>query len=211
MDNGERQRQDVRVEQRTMGPRDPALEQLRQWDARPAETCVTHDHEPVDHRGAVPQVHRAGQRGVERRLHQPQPGRHAPPHSRRARCRGDPRRDSVRAQARLRHVHPLVQPGRAHPLGGSQGGGVNDQACQASGSDARLRQDESDRPVECRLGSVLCAGPGVDGCIHGDRASVFTASGVLPPKEAELLSIAFDASYTHMYAPGTRRHIHRQR
>jgi alkylhydroperoxidase/carboxymuconolactone decarboxylase family protein YurZ len=33
------------------------------------------------------------------------------------------------------------------------------------------------------------------------------ASGVLPPKEVELLSVAFDASYTHMYAPGTRRHI----
>jgi alkylhydroperoxidase/carboxymuconolactone decarboxylase family protein YurZ len=33
------------------------------------------------------------------------------------------------------------------------------------------------------------------------------ASGVLSPKEAELLSIAFDASYTHLYAPGTRRHI----
>ncbi len=32
-------------------------------------------------------------------------------------------------------------------------------------------------------------------------SSVFTA------KEVELLSIAFDASYTHMYAPGTRRHI----
>jgi alkylhydroperoxidase/carboxymuconolactone decarboxylase family protein YurZ len=26
-------------------------------------------------------------------------------------------------------------------------------------------------------------------------------------KEVELLSIAFDASYTHMYAPGTRRHV----
>ncbi len=26
-------------------------------------------------------------------------------------------------------------------------------------------------------------------------------------KDAELLSIAFDASITHMYAPGTRRHI----
>jgi alkylhydroperoxidase/carboxymuconolactone decarboxylase family protein YurZ len=26
-------------------------------------------------------------------------------------------------------------------------------------------------------------------------------------KEVELLSIAFDVSYTHMYAPGTRRHI----
>ena len=33
------------------------------------------------------------------------------------------------------------------------------------------------------------------------------ASGVLTPKEIELLSIALDASYTHMYAPGTRRHI----
>ena len=34
------------------------------------------------------------------------------------------------------------------------------------------------------------------------------SSGVTP-KLAELLSIAVDASITHMYAPGTRRHIHR--
>jgi alkylhydroperoxidase/carboxymuconolactone decarboxylase family protein YurZ len=33
------------------------------------------------------------------------------------------------------------------------------------------------------------------------------AGGVLPAKEIELLSIAFDASVRHMYAPGTRRHI----
>ena len=33
-------------------------------------------------------------------------------------------------------------------------------------------------------------------------------SGVMTAKEIELISIAFDASYTHMYAPGTRRHIH---
>jgi alkylhydroperoxidase/carboxymuconolactone decarboxylase family protein YurZ len=33
------------------------------------------------------------------------------------------------------------------------------------------------------------------------------AGGVFSPKLAELLSIAFDASFTHMYAPGTRRHI----
>jgi alkylhydroperoxidase/carboxymuconolactone decarboxylase family protein YurZ len=31
--------------------------------------------------------------------------------------------------------------------------------------------------------------------------------GVFSSKDVELLSIAFDASYTHMYAPGTRRHI----
>lgn len=34
------------------------------------------------------------------------------------------------------------------------------------------------------------------------------SDGLLSAKEVELLSIAFDASYTHMYAPGTRRHIH---
>jgi alkylhydroperoxidase/carboxymuconolactone decarboxylase family protein YurZ len=33
------------------------------------------------------------------------------------------------------------------------------------------------------------------------------SGGVLSTKEVELLSIAFDASYTHLYAPGTRRHI----
>jgi alkylhydroperoxidase/carboxymuconolactone decarboxylase family protein YurZ len=33
------------------------------------------------------------------------------------------------------------------------------------------------------------------------------AGGIIEPKLAELLSIAFDASFTHMYAPGTRRHI----
>ena len=32
-------------------------------------------------------------------------------------------------------------------------------------------------------------------------------SGVMSPKEVELLSIALDASFTHLYAPGTRRHI----
>jgi alkylhydroperoxidase/carboxymuconolactone decarboxylase family protein YurZ len=37
-------------------------------------------------------------------------------------------------------------------------------------------------------------------------ASIY-ASGVMSLKLIELLSIAFDASYTHMYAPGTRRHI----
>lgn len=32
-------------------------------------------------------------------------------------------------------------------------------------------------------------------------------SGVMTPKLVELLSITFHASYTHKYAPGTRRHI----
>jgi alkylhydroperoxidase/carboxymuconolactone decarboxylase family protein YurZ len=38
-------------------------------------------------------------------------------------------------------------------------------------------------------------------------AAALYKSGVMTPKEVELLSIALDASVTHMYAPGTRRHI----
>jgi alkylhydroperoxidase/carboxymuconolactone decarboxylase family protein YurZ len=37
-------------------------------------------------------------------------------------------------------------------------------------------------------------------------ASIYKG-GVFTPKFMELISIAFDASITHMYAPGTRRHI----
>src|SRR5271167_1939256 len=37
-------------------------------------------------------------------------------------------------------------------------------------------------------------------------ASVYM-SGIFTPRLMELISIAFDASITHMYAPGTRRHI----
>lgn len=33
------------------------------------------------------------------------------------------------------------------------------------------------------------------------------ASNVLPTKDIELLAIAFEAPYTHIYTPGTRRHI----
>jgi alkylhydroperoxidase/carboxymuconolactone decarboxylase family protein YurZ len=34
-------------------------------------------------------------------------------------------------------------------------------------------------------------------------------AGVLDPKTIELIGIALDASCTHMYAPGVRRHIQR--
>ncbi|HKU80879.1 MAG TPA: carboxymuconolactone decarboxylase family protein [Candidatus Tumulicola sp.] len=37
--------------------------------------------------------------------------------------------------------------------------------------------------------------------------SAFYTDGVLTPRFVELISIAFDAAITHMYAPGTRRHM----
>jgi len=48
--------------------------------------------------------------------------------------------------------------------------------------------------------------PGWTDEFMGVGGSIYVG-GILAAKEAELLSIAFDASYTHMYAPGTRRHI----
>ncbi|MFM5955520.1 MAG: carboxymuconolactone decarboxylase family protein [Novosphingobium sp.] len=40
-----------------------------------------------------------------------------------------------------------------------------------------------------------------------DMGTHAVRKGVLDPKTYELIAIAVDASCTHMYAPGTRRHI----
>ena len=40
-----------------------------------------------------------------------------------------------------------------------------------------------------------------------DAATLPVRKGVLDPKTYELIAIAVDASCTHLYAPGTRRHI----
>lgn len=48
--------------------------------------------------------------------------------------------------------------------------------------------------------------PGWTDAFMATGAGIY-AAGLFTPMEVELLSIAFDASYTHMYAPGTRRHI----
>jgi alkylhydroperoxidase/carboxymuconolactone decarboxylase family protein YurZ len=52
----------------------------------------------------------------------------------------------------------------------------------------------------------LAIDPGWTDAFMATGAGIY-GSGVLQPKEVELLSIAFDASFTHMYTPGTRRHI----
>ena len=53
----------------------------------------------------------------------------------------------------------------------------------------------------------LALDPAWTDAFMGVGAGIY-GSGVMPTKEIELVSIAFDASFTHMYAPGTRRHIH---
>ncbi|WP_395697950.1 carboxymuconolactone decarboxylase family protein [Methylocella sp.] len=52
----------------------------------------------------------------------------------------------------------------------------------------------------------LALDPGWTDAFMATGAGIY-GSGVLPAKEIELLSMAFDASFTHMYAPGVRRHV----
>lgn len=52
----------------------------------------------------------------------------------------------------------------------------------------------------------LAIDPGWTDSFMATGAGIY-GSGVMSPKDTELLSIAFDASFTHMYAPGVRRHI----
>jgi alkylhydroperoxidase/carboxymuconolactone decarboxylase family protein YurZ len=60
--------------------------------------------------------------------------------------------------------------------------------------------------MEFGLGSFLRTRSFVDRTIHRSGLD-FDTSGVLRPKFVELISIAFDAAITHVYALGTRRHI----
>jgi alkylhydroperoxidase/carboxymuconolactone decarboxylase family protein YurZ len=48
--------------------------------------------------------------------------------------------------------------------------------------------------------------PGWTDAFMGTGGGIYR-SKILSAKDLELISIAFDASFTHMYAPGTRRHI----
>ena len=106
--------------------------------------------------------------------------------------------------ASLLSIH-TCQPGRAHPVGRSEG---SRGEADAEGTAAT--------PVCDKMKAAGQWNPAWDGFFEIDPAwteaiiaaslPVYT-SGVFSPKLAELLSIAVDASITHMYAPGTRRHI----
>ena len=168
---------------------DAALAQLRDWDPAWAETCVRMTTNPWT-TAFCPASTSSWSASAERRLHQPQSGRHAPPHPRRARRGCDPRRDSVRPQVASRDVDPFLQPRRAHPARGSEGGG----------RERRRRSRATRRPA------TRC-GRSANGTRHGTRSSSsircgpmsswrlrsrIYKSGFMPPKEIELLSIAFE-------------------
>ena len=99
----------------------------------------------------------------------------------------------------------FLQPGRAHPYRRDEGSG-SEAGGRPEAGDSGVRRDACDWAVEYGLGSVLRALPAWTDQFFAFGASVYK-SGLFTPRFLELISIAFDASITHMYAPGTRRHI----
>ena len=63
--------------------------------------------------------------------------------------------------------------------------------------------------VESRQSSAWRAGetPDQDASGFAPHYPGFMTLGVLDPKTVEFIAIAVDASCTHMYAPGVRRHV----
>ena len=70
-----------------------------------------------------------------------------------------------------------------------------------------VRPAASSRRMEPELGAVLPARPGLDREPSWTMGIKPMLAGVLDPKTVEFIAIAVDASCTHMYAPGVRRHI----
>ncbi len=86
---------------------------------------------------------------------------------------------------------------------------------EASNAGVTAKGEDAETPVCDRMRAAGQWNVAWDGFYQIDPAwtEAFMAcgapvySGGLDPKLAELLSIAFDVSYTHMYAPGVRRHV----
>jgi alkylhydroperoxidase/carboxymuconolactone decarboxylase family protein YurZ len=86
---------------------------------------------------------------------------------------------------------------------------------EASNAGVTVKRENAETPVCDRMRAAGQWNVAWDGFYQIDPAwtEAFIAcgapiySGGLDPKLAELLSIAFDVSYTHMYGPGVRRHV----
>jgi hypothetical protein len=138
-------------------------------------------------RHAAAQDRRTDRSRGQRGLHCSQCRRHASTHPRRARRRRDARRDLADHQDGEPAVDPQLQ-SRSPDLAGGDG-----MRTKGKWNDA--------------WDPFFALDPAWTDAFMAEGVGVY-AGGVFEPKLAELLSTAFGASITHMYAPATRRHIH---
>ncbi|HEY7205011.1 MAG TPA: carboxymuconolactone decarboxylase family protein [Methylomirabilota bacterium] len=188
------------------GPWDAALNTLRQWDPRWAETCVKMTMSPWTS-GVLPrklvELIGVGLNAACTNLNPDGTRRHV-----RAALQAGATRDEILFVLKCAAVMSIHSCSLGAPIlleeakaAGAQPAAKPPVATPACDEMKAIGQWNSAWDPFYQLDPVwtdefMATGAGIYG------------SGVLPAKEVELLSIALDASYTHMYAPGTRRHIH---
>src|SRR5262245_6268930 len=205
MDTRETDKTSVVDQRHTSGPWDTALEQLRQWEPAWAETCVTMTTNPwtsgVLSRKFIELVS-IGLNAACTNLNPDGTRRHI-----RAALAAGATRDEilfVLKAVSLMAIHScslgapiLLEEAQAAGVKPSQRAAASTPACDAMRAVGQWN---------------VAWDPFFDlDPVWTDEffAAVIPIykSGAMSPKELELLSIACDASFTHMYAPGVRRHV----
>jgi alkylhydroperoxidase/carboxymuconolactone decarboxylase family protein YurZ len=206
MDTRETDKTSVVEQQHPSGPWDPALEQLRQWEPAWAETCVTMTTNPWTTGVLSPkfiELVSVGLNAACTNLNPDGTRRHI-----RAALAAGATRDEILFVLKCASVMSI------HSC--SLGAPILLEEAKAAGVEPIRRATPAATPACDKMKAIgqwnvawdpfYVLDPVWTDAFMATGIGIY-ASGVLPPKEVELLSIAFDASYTHMYAPGTRRHI----
>ena len=163
------------------------------------------EHEPMENRHSAAQIHRVGRSGVECCLH------HLNPDGTRRHIRA-----ALEAGATREEILFVLKAGSLISIHScSLGAPILLEEAKAAGV-TPTRQTSAATPACDAMRALGQWNMAWDPFFELDpmwtdkffaTAIPIYKSGVLPPKELELFSIACEASFTHMYAPGTRRHI----
>jgi alkylhydroperoxidase/carboxymuconolactone decarboxylase family protein YurZ len=198
---------------RETGPWDSALAQLRKWDPEWAETCLQMTTNPWTG-GVLPrkfvELIGVGINAACTNLNPEGTRRHI-----RAALHEGATRDEILLVLKMASILSIHSCALGGPI-------VLEEASEASldaaglGRAKRLQKAGEKTPSIDKMRAVgqwndswdplVALTPVWADQLMAAGAAIYT-SGIFSPKEIELLSIAFDASYTHMYAFGARRHI----
>ena len=198
---------DIPQESSETGPWDTALEQLREWDATWAETCARMTTNPwttgVLSRKFIELVG-VGLNAACTNLNPGGTRRHI-----RAALAAGATRDEILFVLKCAAVMSIHSCSLGAPILLEEAGAAGVEPAQRAIAAATPACDKMKVIGQWNTAwdPFLELDPVWTDAFMATGTGIYT-SGVLPPKEVELLSIALDASYTHMYAPGTRRHIH---
>lgn len=187
------------------GPWDPAVNQLREWDPKWADACFKMSNNPWTN-GVLPrkflELVSIGLNAACTNLNPDGTRRHI-----RAALDAGSTREEILTILKMASVMSIHSCSLGAPI-------LLEEAKAASASPTKKRPAST--PACDKMRAVGQWNVAWDPFFELDPqwTDEFMATGVgiygsnvFTPKEVELLSIAFDASYTHMYAPGTRRHI----